>query len=292
VVTTINSGGITTMMPATRKSLLRLTVGMALACAVASSSIAQPVANARGAPDEAASTPDFSGVWLRARGKLEQPEGGGPGPVEQISPRPDIPIGNYKNPILQPWAAAIVKHNGEMEAAGQPVPEAKTTCWPSSVPGFFAIPTSVEILQTPRLVTLISRNDHQVRFVYMDQPHSSNVTPSWYGESVGHYQGDTLVVDTISIATKPMSFVDTYGTPHTDKLHVVERYRMVNGDKTLKVALTVEDPGTFTTPWSAVATLQRTRDGFDEYACAENNPMIGIGPSVGEMPRAKYVPPF
>src|SRR5947209_2765056 len=82
--------------------------------------------------------PDFSGVWLRARGKLEQPENGGPGPVEQISPRPDMPIGNYRNPILQPWAAAIVKRNGEMEAAGHPAPEAKTTCWPASVPGILA----------------------------------------------------------------------------------------------------------------------------------------------------------
>jgi len=281
------------MTCATRNSLLRLSAGTALAVTVASSGIGQPVSNSRAAPEEAAvSMPDFSGVWLRARGKLEQPEGGGPGPVEQISPRPDIPIGNYRNPILQPWAAAIVKHNGEMEAAGQPVPEAKTTCWPSSVPGFFAIPTSIEILQTPKLVTLISRNDHQFRFIYMDQPHSSTVVPSWYGESVGHYEGNSLVVDTVGVATKAISFIDQFGTPHTDRLHVVERFRTDGGGKTLKVGITVEDPGTFTTPWNALATLQRTTYGFDEYACAENNPMIGIGPSVGEMPRAKYVAPF
>jgi hypothetical protein len=236
--------------------------------------------------------PDFSGVWQRMSGKFQQPEGGGPGAVEQISPRPDMPIGNYKNPILQPWAAAVVKHNGEMEAAGQPMPEAKTTCWPGSVPGIFGIPSSMEVLQTPKLVTLIFQNDHQIRFVYMDQPHSKSVTPSWYGESVGHYEGDTLVVDTIGIAARNMSFIDQFGTPHTDKLHVVERFRMVNGGKTLNIAITVEDPGAFTTKWGALAPLQRSRNDFVEYACAENNPLIGIGPSVGEMPRAKYVPPF
>ena len=247
---------------------------------------------AAGAQQEAAGIPDFSGVWQRASGKFQQPEGGGPGAVEQISPRPDVPIGNYRNAILQPWAAAVVRHNGEMEAAGKPMPEAKTTCWPGSVPGVFAIPSSMEFLQTPKLVTLIYQNDHQVRFVYMDQPHSKDITPSWFGESVGRYEGDTLVVDTVGIAAKPMSFIDQFGTPHTDKLHVIERFRIADGGKMLKVAISVDDSGAFTTKWGALATLQRSRNDFVEYVCAENNPMIGIGPSVGEMPRAKYVPPF
>jgi hypothetical protein len=150
----------------------------------------------------------------------------------------------------------------------------------------------MEFLQTPKLVTLIYQNDHQVRFVYMDQPHSKDITPSWFGESVGRYEGDTLVVDTVGIAAKPMSFIDQFGTPHTDKLHVIERFRIADGGKMLKVAISVDDPGAFTTKWGALATLQRSRNDFVEYVCAENNPMIGIGPSVGEMPRAKYVPPF
>jgi hypothetical protein len=112
------------------------------------------------------------------------------------------------------------------------------------------------------------------------------------GESVGRYEGDTLVVDTVGIAAKPMSFIDQFGTPHTDKLHVIERFRIADGGKMLKVAISVDDSGAFTTKWGALATLQRSRNDFVEYVCAENNPMIGIGPSVGEMPRAKYVPPF
>ncbi len=99
-------------------------------------------------------------------------------------------------------------------------------------------------------------------------------------------------MDTVGLAAKLMSFIDQFGTPHTGKTRVVERFRLVNGGKTLNVAITVEDPGTFTTRWSALAPLQRSRNEFVEYVCAENNPLIGIGPSVGTMPRAKYVPPF
>ena len=96
--------------------------------------------------------------------------------------------------------------------------------------------------------------------------------PSWYGESVGHYEGgDTLVVDTIGQSTK--SFVDNYRTPHTDKLHVVERYKLIDGGKMLEILVSVDDPGTFTTPWSAMHRFQRRQVGnLDEHICQENNP--------------------
>ena len=96
--------------------------------------------------------------------------------------------------------------------------------------------------------------------------------PSWYGESVGHYEnGDTLVVDTIGISTK--SFVDNYRTPHTDKLHVVERFKLVDGGKKLEVLITVDDPGAFTTKWSAIQRFNnRDAGGFFEHICQENNP--------------------
>lgn len=97
------------------------------------------------------------------------------------------------------------------------------------------------------------------------------MTPSWYGESVGHYEGeDTLVVDTIGLSTK--TFVDNYRTPHTDQLHVVERFKLVDGGKVLEVLIMVEDPGTFTMPWSAVQRYRRMQRGpMEEAICAENN---------------------
>jgi hypothetical protein len=102
-------------------------------------------------------------------------------------------------------------------------------------------------------------------------PHSANPKPSWYGESVGHYEnGDTLVVDTIGQNDK--TYVDNYRTPHTTHLHVVERFRLIDGGKTIEVNVHVEDPGAFTTPWNAIQRYRRTDGGaMDEMVCAENN---------------------
>ena len=98
------------------------------------------------------------------------------------------------------------------------------------------------------------------------------MTPSWYGESVGHYESsDTLVVDTIGISTK--SFVDNYRTPHTDQLHVVERFKLIEGGNVMEILVSVDDPGAFTTPWSAIQRFRRRQPGqLREHICAENNP--------------------
>ena len=109
-----------------------------------------------------------------------------------------------------------------------------------------------------------------MRRIYLDVPHSPNPKPSWYGESVGHYEGnDTLVVDTIAISTK--TYVDSYLTPHTDQLHVVERYKLLNDGKAMEVLITVEDQGAFTTPWSAMQRFRRVPRDWTEDICAENN---------------------
>ncbi len=119
---------------------------------------------------------------------------------------------------------------------------------------------------------MIWRGDNQTRHIYLTVPHSANPKPSWHGESVGHYEGDTLVVDTIAILDHPFSFVDNYRTPHTDQLHVVERLRLVDTD-TINVNIYVEDPGAFTMPWNAVQRLYRaTRGPIEETICAEGNP--------------------
>jgi hypothetical protein len=76
--------------------------------------------------------------------------------------------------------------------------------------------------------TILYGYDHQVRHVRMNQSHPVQVTPSWYGDSVGHYEGDALVIDTVGIKVGPFAMVDWYGTPHTEALHVIERYRMLD----------------------------------------------------------------
>jgi len=106
-------------------------------------------------------------------------------------------------------------------------------------------------------------------------PHSANPKPSWLGESVGHYEGDTLVVDTIGQNTK--TFLDIYRTPHTEKVHVVERWRTIDGGKGLELKFTVDDPDAFYQPWSAVVRNQRGEEPFlTEEICAESNQNFGL----------------
>ena len=130
---------------------------------------------------------------------------------------------------------------------------------------------------------MIWTEDNQIRRVYMNVPHSRNLKPSWYGESVGHYEGDTLVVDTIGM--NDQTWIDNYRTPHSDKLHVIERYHVVNDGKTLQVDVRVEDTGAFTTPWNTVQRYDRVQQGsLAEFPCAENNYNLG---ELDAMPEAK-----
>ncbi len=149
---------------------------------------------------------------------------------------------------------------------------ARERCYPAGVPAFvvYTLAEPIVFLQTATEVTMIDMGGPEMRRVYLDVPHSAHVTPSWYGESVGHYEGgDTLVVDTIGLS--PKSFVDNYRTPHTDRLHVVERFTLSADRKSLTVAIDVDDPGAFTTPWSAVQKFRRVARAFTEDVCAENN---------------------
>jgi hypothetical protein len=143
-------------------------------------------------------------------------------------------------------------------------------CWTPGVPAFLLDPGQLFFIQTPKEIWMIGHDDHRVRRVYLNQRHSAHLRPSWYGESVGHYDGDTLVVDTIGLNDK--SFVDYYRTPHTEKLHVVERFRLTDGGNTLEANVRIEDPGAFNMPWSALLRFRRVQLGpLPEKACAENN---------------------
>jgi hypothetical protein len=150
-------------------------------------------------------------------------------------------------------------------------------------------------------ITILYIWDHEVRHVRMNEPHPAQVTPSSYGDSVGHYEGDTLVIDTVGIKIGPFAMIDMYGTPHTEALHVVERYRLLDYEaakeaqersgnwrfnvavaegwvpdpsykgRGLQLQFTVEDEGVFTMPWSATITYRRSSlTEWPEIVCAEN----------------------
>ena len=229
--------------------------------------------------------PNFSSTafgWLALSPNYQLPESG----PHQVTQHPDHTwkapgrgeapswrIANLDNPILQPWARDYLKQNNERILAGGTGYTRQVSCWPMGTPAFLLYPAqNVYFIQTPEKVTIIAQMDHQVRRVYLNVPHSKTVKPSWYGESVGHYEGDTLVVDTIGIDAKN-TWVDNFRTPHSDQLHVVERFRMIEDGKALHVDLHVEDPGAYTMPWNAVQRYDRTDLEFVENVCAENNPL-------------------
>src|ERR1700730_6573671 len=158
-----------------------------------------------------------------------------PGPVVSDPAHPFVPngvgqqptfrIADLTNPNLMPWAKELMKKDIDEILAGKKIAfTAQSSCVPGGVPMFMAYGggNPIVFLQTPKVVLLYFTGDQQIRHVYMDVPHSANPKPSWYGESVGHYDGDTLVIDTVRLSSKATA--DIYRTPHTDKMHVVERW--------------------------------------------------------------------
>jgi hypothetical protein len=214
------------------------------------------------------------------------PPDGGPGPVmsdpahpyidntyaTRMGIQPTLHVADLSNPILQPWVREELRKVNQRVLAGEAVYTPKERCWPIGVPGWLLYPvTPVFFLQTPQMVTLIWQEDHMVRHIYLTDKHSANVKASWFGESIGHYEnGDTLVVDTIGLNTR--TFVDQFRTPHSDKLHVVERFRLIDDGKAIEAIATVDDPGAYTTTWRAMQRYRRVEQGpMVENACAENN---------------------
>jgi hypothetical protein len=219
--------------------------------------------------------------WFPVSDDFQQPLSG-PGPVvsdpahpyysNQSGRQPTDRVADLNNPILKPWVVERMRKSNAATLAGKIPFSPRETCRPAGVPDFdiFSRLRPVYFLQTPKEVTIINEGDQQSRRVYLNVPHSKNVKPSWYGESVGHYEGDELVVDTIGLNDK--TYVDNYLTPHTTELHVVERYKLAEGGKTLQLSITVEDPGAFNMKWSARQTYRkRPQEKMQEAVCAENN---------------------
>ena len=252
--------------------------------------------------------PDFSGIWAHPSLPGFEPPLSGPGPVRNRSRLMNGVgnfnqlVGDYTNPILKPQAAEIVKKFGEMSLAGVGYPTPSGQCWPGGVPYMFWN-IEMQMFQQPNEITIIYLVDHQVRHVRMNQPHRTPVAPTLIGDSVGHYEGDTLVIDTVGIKAGRFAMVDMYGTPHSPALHVVERYRLLDYQATkeaaerdekdnlrlpdyrndvgvavdanykgkgLQLQFTVEDQGVFTMPWSATITYRRASNEWPEQVCAEN----------------------
>jgi hypothetical protein len=299
---------------------------IALSAAIATPALGQTAPSgtgpAGGAPKGAASIPDFSRVWYHPAFPWFEPPASGPGPVRNkmrwpqqpgdssgtvaVPPLPagvdgvsdyDQLVGDYSNPILQPWAAETVKKHGELSKAGITYGNPSNQCWPMPMP-FIYKQFLVDIIQQPDRVLLIyTAPSVDVRRVRLNGRHPEPLIPSWYGDSVGHYEGDTLVIDTVGVTPdRPYAMLDLFGTPYTKSLHIVERYRLrewddvkdaiernkkenwlFNGDpftnhrgQFLQLHVTIEDKDVFTTPWTATLTYVPGPPILPENVCAEN----------------------
>jgi hypothetical protein len=272
-----------------------------------------------------ASIPNLTGVWVYPFCCGFTRPLSGPGPVVNKSRMPQLNgadglpwrsgvnapmvssimqfVGDYTNPILKPRTAEIVKKQGEIELSGVPRATPRNQCWPEGVPFAFGN-MGMQLLQQPGKITIFYDHDHQVRHVRMNESHPAQLTPSWYGDSVGRYDGETLVIDTVGIKIGPFSMIDWYGTPYTKLLHVIERYRLIEYEaakeaeergtkenyhttlrmsgatglmpaadykgQALELQFTVEDEGVFTMPWSSTITYWRSFEPWPEFVCAED----------------------
>ena len=183
------------------------------------------------------------------------------------------PIVDTKDPILKPWAAKHMQETNEEVLSGKmAIPfTSQSRCWPGGVPGQLLFLQPMYFIQTPKQVWMIWERDHFVRRIYLTDKHSENVKPSWFGESIGHYEGgDTLVVDTIGLAGGKNHYIDSFRTPHTEKLHVVERFTISKDARTLTAIVTVEDPDTFNGPLTLKQTWRRNETPMREWVCAED----------------------
>ncbi len=231
-----------------------------------------------------ATIPDFAGAnvaWVKIGDDFIAPPSG-PAPVTYDRAHPYQPnndagkqvtfrVADLSNPILKPWVVAQMKKSNDEVLAGLQPFRARTSCVPGGVPDYLVYGRlePLYFAQSSKEVVMLNQADAQVRHIYLDVPHSRNPKLSWYGESVGHYEGgDTLVVDTI--AQNDKTFVDDYGTPHTAQLHVIERYKLLDGGRRLQVSFTVDDPGAFNTPWSGMQIYRRSNQGaLLEAPCAD-----------------------
>ena len=228
----------------------------------------------------AAQRPDFSSGntgWISIGTDFDAvPDG--PKPVTNDPAHPYVPNGtgaqptfrvaDLNNPNLTDFAKAELKKSNDMVLNGFAMYARESRCWMSGVPAYLLNPAQPTfILQGPQKITMIWQMDQQVRHIYLNVPHSKNPKPSWYGESVGHYEGNTLVVDTIGLNDK--TFVDNYRTPHSSKLHVVERYRLIENGEKLQADVTIEDPAVFKQPLKVVHQWRKVQGEIIESRCAE-----------------------
>jgi len=205
-----------------------------------------------GSPPPSRDMRDFEGVWWISRYEY------------LIGPEPGVA------PPLKPEYMRILERRIRAKNRGTPEADASTDCRPHGMPRIMESPYPIRIVQTPGQVTLLHEVAHNIRRIYVNGSHPANLKPSYLGHSVGHWEGDTLVVDTVGLNDK--TFIDDEGSSHSAQERVTERIRKVKNGRELEDLVTVSDPVTLTAPYSFRRYYKWRSDVKPaEYVCEENN---------------------
>jgi hypothetical protein len=250
------------------------TLGVALAVAsilVSSSAVsAQSKApSATPAPQAAFDPHDLSGVWFDDHPRLIR-----------VQERYWAYTFTMEAPPMTPWAQALF--NAAKPSFGPnaaPLTETNDpiyhTCVPMGFPRIYLYPLPMQIIQAPGEVILLFEYDSFRHQIYTDgRPHDTSLGPLWMGDSIGHWEGDTLVADTANFTDK--TWLDRMGHPHSDALHVIERFRRIDHDH-LVDDITIEDPKAYTKPWTArLPYVLKPKWTLAEAFCEDENSFQGI----------------
>jgi hypothetical protein len=176
-----------------------------------------------------------------------------------------------EEPPMTPWAEAKFKSTKAPHTGGYTGDSDDTTlkCYPPGVPRIYLFNFPMEILVVPGRVLIVHEFGHYIRQVWTDgRAHPKDINPSWMGDSIGKWDGDTLVVDTIGFNDK--TWLDQVGHPHSDALHLIERFRRTSTDM-LQIDFTFDDPKAYTKQWTGTKQFKLRPDWhIAEYVCEEN----------------------
>ena len=208
-----------------------------------------PTLAAADAAATSARAPDISGVWQVT--KYERA-------IRTI---------DGKRPPLQSQAVAVYEKNVAARKSLKPKQD-MARCVPVGTPRIMWAPQPMMILQTARKISFVHEYQHLLRHIYMDEalPALADIDPTFMGESVGRWEGDTLVIETLGVNTQTV--LDREGMPHSAAMKVTERVRLIDGGRRLEDVVSIDDPQTFTAPWSARVVLEHKRGvQLKEYNC-------------------------
>jgi hypothetical protein len=254
-----------------RDRLIGLWIALSATLALSPFLLAQ-TADQQGKVETAAPAPDLSGLWIRLRD---------PSHTSTI-----LDFGNAISPMT-PWGAARFKAANSAYRSSSPstvLNDPFFSCFPPGVPRIYMLNFLVQIVQTPGQVIMLFEFDHFVRRIYTDgRPHDKDAGPLWMGDSIGKWEGDTLVADTVNFNDK--TTLDREGYPHSDAMHLVEHIRRVD-DNSMVIKLTVDDPKTYTKPWDATLIFQLKPDWkIMEHVCEDNGSFVDFNKKVTQTPK-------